>query len=135
MPKVNKKQKKIVKMLKQFERDKYCQTFYEQIHDIKKIFNFMSHNYIQTHSFQFIKNYTVYYNFFYIAKKKARDLLEKLETTSREKSFTNHESILIKNTIIVLKDYLQKDKYYTKVFLYISQLFEKDIAFLILDYL
>ena len=38
MPKVNKKQKKILKMLKQFERDKYFQTFYEQIHDIKKIF-------------------------------------------------------------------------------------------------
>lgn len=112
-------------MLKQFENDKYVQKFNEQIKDIKKIFHFINLNYIQVHCF--LQNNPDYHNFYIMTQKKARELLGKMPSDS--------ENVVIKNTILVLENYLEKEKYYIMIFMCLTKQFGSDLSFLILNYL
>ena len=127
MVKANQKQKKLIKMLKQFENDKYVQKFNEQIKDINKIFHFINLNYIQVHCFHLLQNNPDYHNFYIITRKKARALLGKMPSDS--------ENVVIKNTILVLENYLEKEKYYIMIFMCLTKQFGSDLSFLIFNYL
>ena len=135
MQKLNKKQKKLLRMFKQFERNKFVQTFTEEIKSIKKIFEFFNLYYIQVHCFQFIKNNKEYYNFLQMSKRQALKLLEKVEKLPNTEYLQPNQKVLVEDTISVLKEYIQREEYYTMIYIYMAQTFDKDDAFLLLDYL
>lgn len=135
MTKANKKQKKIIRMLKQFENDKYVLTLYEQVNDIEKIFRFINQNYIHVHCFSFIKNNPEFLKFFKITRTKALEILKKVEDILEKENIRIAEKTAIEKLILVLNEYLEKDKYYTKIFLCMTKTFGKDLSYLILEYL
>ena len=70
-----------------------------------------------------------------MSKRQALKLLEKVEKLPNTEYLQPNQKVLVEDTISVLKEYIQREEYYTMIYIYMAQKFDKDIAFLLLDYL